>query len=307
MCAPPPLLRNHLTRDVAKRVAEADWAATLRQIDFPYLLEDAEIAGVKCVRYHARRAEPLSALVLYVHAGAFCSGSPRINAAAALPACHLTGAEGIGVDYTLAPNAVFPTQLDEIERVYIATLESGRRAGSIVLMGDSAGGALALSSLHRWRRKGLPLPAGVVLMSPVVDATPRSDTYSTLKGHDPVFGARGAEGVVTVFSLYAPDADLRHPEVSPIEGDFEGLPPMLIHVGSREVFLGDAARLAEKARRAGVDASLRVFDGLFHLFHLHWALEDTKAAHQDIADFILATTGAVAHGSLGRTPQAAKR
>lgn len=306
MCAPPQFLRNPLTRQVAKKAAEAEWAATLSQIDFPYMLEDAEIAGVKCVRYHTGRSDPSAALILYVHAGAFCSGSPRINAGAVLPACHLTGADGIGVGYTLAPDAVYPTQLDQIERVYLSCLE-GRRASSIVLMGDSAGGALALSSLYRWRAKGIPLPAGVVLMSPVVDASPRSDTYATLKGHDPVFGARGAEGLTTVFALYAPNADLKDPNVSPIEGDLAGLPPMLIHVGSREVFLGDSARLAEKARRAGVNATLRVFDGLFHLFHLHWGMEDAKAAHQDIADFVIDATGALSCGVHRRIPQAVNR
>lgn len=307
MCLPPQFLRNPLTRDVAKRLAEADWASTLSQIDFPYMIEDATIAGVNCVRYKAGRSDHAPALILYLHAGAFCSGSPRINAGAVLPACHLTGAEGVGVDYTLAPDAVYPTQIEEIERVYIACLDSGRCASTIVLMGDSAGGALALASLHRWRAKGIPLPAGIVLMSPVVDASPRSDTYATLKGSDPVFGSRGADGLSTVFALYAPDADLSDPNISPIEGDFSGLPPMLIHAGTREVFLGDSARLAEKARRAGVNVTLRVFDGLFHLFHLHWAMEDAKAAHQDIADFVIKATGAHSAGAHQRIPQAASR
>lgn len=293
-CPPPQLLRNPLTRDLAKRLAEADWAATLAQIDFPYTIEDEEIAGVNCVRYRAGRSDPGAPLILYLHAGAFISGSPRINAGAVLPSCHLAGFEGLGVDYSLAPGAVYPTQLDEIERVYLAVTAADRPASRLVLMGDSAGGALALSSLQRWRRKGLPLPAGVVVLSPVADASSRSDTYFTLKGRDPIFGAVGASGTTTVFDLYAPGEDRSNPEVSPIEGDYDGMPPMLIHVGSREIFLGDSARLAEKARRAGVDVSLRVFDGLFHLFHLHWELEDAKAAHHDIAAFIARTAGAAA-------------
>ncbi|MEX0644763.1 MAG: alpha/beta hydrolase [Parvularculaceae bacterium] len=292
MAAPPQLLRNPLTRELARRLAEAEWSATITQIDFPYTIEDEEIAGVKCARYRAGRSDPGAPLIFYLHAGAFISGSPRINAAAVLPSCHLAGFEGLGVDYSLAPDAVFPAQLDEIERVYLAVTAGGRPASRLVLMGDSAGGALALSSLHRWRKKGLPMPAGVVLMSPVADATSRSDTYHTLKGRDPVFGSTGVSGIATVYDLYAPGEDRSNPEVSPIEGDFAGMPPMLIHVGSREIFLGDSARLAEKARRAGVDVSLRVFDGLFHLFHLHWELEDAKAAHQDIAAFIARTAGA---------------
>lgn len=292
MAAPPQLLRNPLTRDLVKRLAEAEWAATLSQIDFPYTFEDEEIAGVKCVRYRTGRSDPGAPLILYLHAGAFISGSPRINAGAVLPSCHLAGYEGLGVDYALAPGAAYPTQIDEIERVYRAIIAADRPAARLVLMGDSAGGTLALASLHRWRRKGLPLPAGVVVLSPVTDAMSRSDTYFTLKGRDPVYGATGVAGTDTVFDLYAPGADRAHPEVSPIEGDFAGLPPMLIHVGSREIFLGDSARLAEKARRAGVDVSLRVFDGLFHLFHLHWELEDAKAAHHDIAAFVARTAGA---------------
>ncbi|MEQ8935764.1 MAG: alpha/beta hydrolase fold domain-containing protein, partial [Amphiplicatus sp.] len=65
----------------------------------------------------------------------------------------------------------------------------------------------------------------------------------------------------------------------------------LIHVGSRDVLLGDSARLAERARRAGVDVSLRVFDGMFHLFHMHWTLEDARASFEDIANFIARVAG----------------
>jgi acetyl esterase/lipase len=79
---------------------------------------------------------------------------------------------------------------------------------------------------------------------------------------------------------------LRDPKISPLYGRFDWLPPLLIHVGAREVLLGDAARLAERARAAGVDAQLRVYDGMFHLFHMHYGFQEAKDAHRDIADFI---------------------
>lgn len=283
--APPFAIFNPLTRDICCRIAASEWRSTLSQIDFPYTLETETIAGVECARYRTAIARQDAPLVLYIHASAFIAGSASCNAAAVLPTCHLAGCEGIGVDYTLAPQAVFPTQLEEIERVYLALCEI-KGPDRIILLGDSAGAGLALSSMHRWRRKSIPLPAGAVLISPLVDANPVSDTYLTLKKHDPIFKLSGAGGVAAIFELYAPGGDYSDPEISPIAGDLSDMPPLLIQVGAREVFLGDAARLAEKARRAGVDVKLRVFDGMFHLFHMQWSLDEAKAAHEDAAAFI---------------------
>ena len=282
-------IMNPLTRQIYVRLAMEEWSATISQIDFPFTLEDTTIEGVNCVHYRTANTSPHAPVFLFIHASAFIAGSARANASAVLPACHLTGCECVSVDYTLAPDAVFPTQLEQIERVYLKLCEE-RGAENIVLFGDSAGATMALASLHRWRRKGIQHPASAVLVSPLADADPVSDTYVTLRKHDPIFSVPGAAGVKAIFELYAPGEDYTNPEVSPISGDFDGMPPLLIHVGSREIFLGDGARLAEKARRAGVDVSLRVFDGLFHLFHMHWQIEDTKAAFSDIADFVKRTT-----------------
>ena len=283
---PPQILRNPLMRSLVRKYAEAEWASTLKQIDFPHAMDDEVIAGVNCVRYRTDQTDPAAPVILYLHAGAFIFGSARVNAAAALPVCHLTGSEAIAVDYTVAPDAVYPTQIEQIERVYLSLLKNGRRSDEIILLGDSAGGAMALSSCLRWRRKGIPLPSSVILLSPVADAQGRSDTFTTMRGHDPLFGVHGVDGIATVYALYAPGEDLTDPEVSPIEGDYSDLPPMLVHSGSREIFLGDAVRVAENARRAGLDVSLRVFDGMFHLFHQHWSLKEAKEAHEDIAAFV---------------------
>jgi acetyl esterase/lipase len=125
-----------------------------------------------------------------------------------------------------------------------------------------------------------------VFASPALDGAGASDTHRTLDGHDPLIRSNRGRNAQRLFQFYAPGEDLKNPMVSPIYGDFTDLPPMLIHVGSREVLLGDAARLAEASRQEGVKSTLRVFDGMFHLFHMHWSLAETKAAHQDIAEFI---------------------
>lgn len=277
---------NPLTRGLARRLAEAEWLAAARDIDFDYAAEDRQIGGVPCVAFRPASFRAGSPLILYLHAGGFVCGSARANAAAVLPTAHLSGCEAIGVDYSLAPESKFPTQQEEIEKVYLALIASGGDPRKIVLVGDSAGGALALAALYRWRRRGAPTPAGLVLLSPFLDAHAASDTHFSVRGRDPLFGANGQENCARCFGLYAGDADIADPEISPLNGDPAGLAPTLIHVGTREILLGDSARFAEKARRAGVDVSLRVFDGMFHLFHQHWRLGEAKAAHQDISDFI---------------------
>lgn len=277
---------NPRTRRLAQELAEAPLRATLDQIDFPYTLEDETLAGRPCVRYRTGRTDPARPLIVYLHASALLFGSPRVNAAAILPVCELSGCEAVGISYSLAPDAPYPTQLEEIEAAYCALIEREANGRPIVLAGDSAGGMLALASLRRWRRSGLHAPVAVVLWSPLTDATGASDTMRTLAGHDPLFSEEVLRGMGEIVALYAPGSDLDAPDISPVYADYRGAPPMMIHVGSREVLLGDAARLAERARRDGVDISLRVFDGMFHLFHMHWRLDEARASAEDIAAFI---------------------
>jgi len=224
-------------------------------------------------------------VLVYVHGGGFVAGSPEINAANVLPACHLSGCPGLGVDYTLLPRAYFPAQIDELDKIYAALIKDDpdRR---IVMLSDSTGAAISLAAMMRWRTNGLKAPAGAVFLSPCIDGDGASDTQITADHHDPLIRSMGGKFTRQLFHFYAPDRDRKDPAVSPIYGDFSYLPPMLVHAGSREVLLGDAARLSEAARRAGVETHLRVFDGMFHRFHMHWKLDETRAAHADIADFI---------------------
>ncbi|MHA7871457.1 MAG: alpha/beta hydrolase, partial [Hyphococcus sp.] len=272
-------------RGIARHFAHEAWLRALEEIDFEYRMTDTDIAGVSCVRYETGDAKSDSPLVLYVHGGGFVCGSPRVNAATVLPLCHLAKCDAVGVDYTLLPEAEFPTQIDELDRVYRALVErDGDR--KIILLADSAGGAITLSAMMRWRTDGVRAPAGAVLLSPLLDGQGASDTHFTVDGHDPLIKSMNGKTVKKLFRFYAPDRPLDDPAVSPLYGDMKWLPPLLVHVGTREVLLGDSARLVERARAAGVDATLRVYDGMFHLFHMHWRLDETKTAYTDIAGFV---------------------
>ncbi|WP_411816402.1 alpha/beta hydrolase [Hyphococcus sp. DH-69] len=276
---------NPLTRSLARHFANQDWLKTQDEIDFTYRISDVVIGGRDCAAYETENTTDTDQMILYIHGGGIVSGSPRINASMILPTCHLSGVPGIGASYTLLPEARFPTQINEIDAVYKALLESHPNK-DIILIGDSFGGGIAVSCLLKWRDEKIKLPSRVVLASPALDGTGASDTHVTLDGHDPLMKSNGGRACRRLFNFYAPGQDLKNPMVSPIYGDLTGLPPTLIHVGSREILLGDAARFAEGLRRAGVQSTLRVFDGMFHLFHMHWALEEAKEAHADIAHFI---------------------
>ena len=277
--------RNPLTRGVARHFAHEAWVKTHKDLDFEYRLTETEIAGLSCMRYETAGERPGAPLIFYIHGGDFVSGSARTHASVALPLCHLTAAPGLGLNYTLLPEAHFPTQIEEIDRVYRAQLASAPDR-KIVLMADGTGATLALAAMMRWRDQGIPAPGGAICLSPCVDGAGASDSHIALDGHDPLIRSGGGRHFRQLFRYYAPGRDLSDPAVSPLYGEFEWLPPMAIHAGGREVLLGDAARLAEAARRAGVDVRLRVFDGMFHLFHMHWSMDEARAAHNDLADFI---------------------
>ena len=277
--------RNPLTRGLARRLANDSWLKTRDDIDFDYRLTELSIADVPCVRYETGATRAGGDLILYVHGGGFLAGSPQANASTVLPSCHLSGVEAIGVDYALLPEVRFPVAYDQIDAVYRTLLEQAPER-RIILLADSIGGCLSLANMLRWRDENIAQPAGAVLISPVLDGMGHSDTHITMDGHDPLIGSNAGRNVRKLFQFYAPGEALDDPRVSPLHGDMSNLPPMLIHVGTREVCLGDSARLAEKMRKAGSSATLRAFDGMFHLFHMHWAMEEAKSAHEDIAHFI---------------------
>ena len=199
--------------------------------------------------------------VLYLHGGGFTIGSARTHGALA---SHLAAASGATVhllDYRLAPEHPFPAALDDALAAYRALLARGVDPAHIALAGDSAGGWLALTAALRLRAAGDPLPAVLGLVSPWLDllgtAWPADRSDAMLR---PSWLRRCAAG-------FAPGSDLGAPEFAPLHADLGGLPPMVVHVGSEEILLEDAVRLAMAARAAGVPVELRRWDGLWHVAH----------------------------------------
>ena len=199
--------------------------------------------------------------MLYLHGGGFTIGSARTHRALAT---HLAAASRATVhllDYRLAPEHPFPAALDDTLAAWRELLADGAEPARTGLAGDSAGGWLALTAALRLRDEGDPLPAVLGLVSPWLDLLgtewPADRSDAMLR---PSWLRRCAAG-------FAPGADLAAPELAPLTKDLGGLPPMVVHVGSEEILLPDAVRLALAARAAGVPVELRRWDGLWHVAH----------------------------------------
>ena len=144
--------------------------------------------------------------------------------------------------------------------------------------GDSAGGGLTVATLVALRDSSVPLPAGGMCISPWTDLTCSGGSYRTKADVDPIVKSGPIEEMA---SAYLGDRDRRTALASPLFADLRGLPPLLIHVGSEEVLLDDAVQLAERAKAAGVDATLEVWEQMIHVWH--WFLPLLDEADQAIA------------------------
>jgi acetyl esterase/lipase len=199
--------------------------------------------------------------LLYLHGGGFTIGSARTHRALATHLAVASGATVHLLDYRLAPEHPFPAALDDALAAYRELLRLGAEPARTALAGDSAGGWLALTAALRLRDAGDRLPAALGLVSPWLDLLgtewPADRSDAMLR---PSWLRRCAVD-------YAPGADLAAPEFAPLEADLAGLPPMVVHVGSEEILLPDAVRLAVAARAAGVPVELRRWDGLWHVAH----------------------------------------
>ncbi len=202
--------------------------------------------------------------LLYLHGGAYVIG----NAAGYRPVygglARAAGVRGFALDYRLAPEHPFPAAVDDAVAGYRWLLEQGRKPGSIVIAGDSAGGGLTIAMLVKARQEGLPMPAAALVISPWVDLECVGKTIATKAEAD---AGLTKAGLVSMAAYYVGSASLREPLASPIYADLTGLPPLLIQVGSAEILLDDSIRLAGVAGAADVSTTLEVWPGMQHVFH----------------------------------------
>jgi monoterpene epsilon-lactone hydrolase len=179
------------------------------------------------------------------------------------------------IDYRLAPESRFPAALDDAVASYRWLLAQGFAPENIVIVGDSAGGGLAVAALVRLRDSGDPLPAGAMLISPWTDLGLDGESMDKVGRKDPMLTRYL---LAKMARLYLGDTDTSDPLASPIYADLTGLPPLYIQVGSCERLLDDAKRLSERAKDNGVPVKLDIWDGTFHVWHsMPWMPESVTA------------------------------
>ena len=191
----------------------------------------------------------------------------------------------LSVDYRVAPEDPYPAALEDALTAYHWLRERGLKGEQIIVAGDSAGGGLALALTMYLRDHGEEVPKKLVLMSPWTDLAASGESYETNYEKDPLFG--NTRESMLYSNAYYGDQDPKDPYISPLYGDFTGLPPMLFQVGSIEMLLSDSVQAAEKAREAGCDVRLTVYEGMFHVFQLGMKkMKESRQAWREIDEFI---------------------
>ena len=222
-------------------------------------------------------------VLLYLHGGAFIFRFPHTHAAFVARIGRLLGARTLMVDYRLAPEHPYPAAPDDCHAAYRWLLAQGCDPRNIVIAGDSAGGNLTLATLHRIKAAGEPLPACAVMLSPFVDFTLSSPSLVGNEKADPMFTLAG---IVALRELYAPPERFLDASLSPMFGDFTGLPPLLLQAGSTEMLRDESARIAARAHAAGVPVEFEIWDRLPHVFQIFRDLPQAGEAIDSIVRFV---------------------
>ena len=236
------------------------------------------------VEWIASPASSPARTVFFIHGGSYVSGSISSYRSLGANIGHASGARTLMVDYRLAPEHPYPAAIEDAAKAYMWLIEKHISADKVVVAGDSSGGGLALALAVYLRDRSLPLPAAVVSLSPMTDMLMSGDTWTTNSKSDVVIYPHKEREFAR---MYLGGADPLMPYASPIYADMKGLPPVCIQVGTNEVLLSDSTRLAEKARKAGVDVTLEEWEGMQHDWHFTASLvPEGREAIVRLGDFI---------------------
>ena len=205
--------------------------------------------------------------VIYnIHGGGYVYGPGESGTAEAMLMAGIGGYKVIAVDYRMPPDAPYPAAMDDADAGYRAVI-AATDPTHVAVVGTSTGGGMALALMLRLKAEGVALPGAVAAGTPWADMTETGDTYRTNEWVDNVLVSYGGY-LGHAAALYAAGHDLKDPQLSPIYGDFHGLPPTILTSGTRDLFLSNTVRTQQKLREAGVTQELQVYEGISHAQYL---------------------------------------
>lgn len=261
---------------------------------FGKLPEGIEVTPVKIQDIKAEWITPTGAkkdrVIFYTHGGGYVSGSCSDHRSLVARIVKATNIPALLFEYRLAPEHPFPGAIEDSVSAYKWVLAQGASPSDIMIVGESAGGGLCLAALLALKEESIPMPAAAVAVSPWTDLKCTGESYRT-KNKVSVAPLNSW----TVFSKYYCGAnDPLNPLISPLYGDLQGLPPLLLQAGTDDELFDDSVQFVEKARQAGVDVTFRRGEGMLHCYaFLPAFIPEAKEAMDEIISFIKMHLGKV--------------
>lgn len=250
-------------------------------------ITDETIAEVPC-RWFIEEGDSNAPVLVYYHGGGYIIGSLDSYSELCARLALTCKVRVLSVGYRLAPEHPYPAGLDDSVAVTRELIQREADARSVIVGGDSAGGGMALAVMLRLKADGSSLPRAALLFSPWTDLTSSGESYASRAQLDPMIEAPRIKAMA---ALYAGDTPLNNELVSPLLADHEGLPPLLIQVGDCEVLLSDSADLADRSGRSGVESTLEIYPGAFHVFQAVPGLPESDVALASAASFVSRFSG----------------
>ena len=285
-------LLSHLTNDlqIGKKIKSGELRKRLKEP--PWIVPDCfnmthiEMKNFSMKLLSLKENPNQDHVILQLHGGGYM-GAVR-NAYYVFAGLYNEVSHGCNVltpDYRVAPEHPYPAALEDAVASYRWLLDKGYYGEQIIVAGDSAGGGLAMALCMYLKDHHMPMPGGVVAMSPWTDLTASGESYVTNYEKDPLFG--NTKDSLIYVNDYAGDHDKMDCYISPLFGDFRGFPPMLIQVGSLEMLLSDSVSVAAKAREQGIRVRLSIYEGMFHVFQMAYLnIPESKKAWAEVGRFM---------------------
>ena len=276
----PERIAEQRAADRAARQPAIDWATATFAPD----IRDTSMGGVPVQVLTPRTYTPDTRPMLYVFGGGFAVGSPDEDLPVFAPVADRLGCRVISPYYRRTPEHPYPAAADDVLAVYRHVCADGPAP---FVMGESAGGNLAVGLAIRARDTGLPAPKALAILSPACDLSAGGDSHRLLNDVAP--NANYLDRVHGFSASYAGAIDRTDARISPLFADFDaGFPPTIITTGTRDFFLSDCIRLAERLQAAEAEVRLRIWDGLWHVFEWHPDVPEASASLAEIASFLAA-------------------
>ena len=224
-------------------------------------------------------------VILYLPGGAYVIRMPNAHTGMVSRLCRNANAKALMAYYRLAPEHPFPACLEDAVLAYRWLLRQGIEPDRIIIAGDSAGGGLTLSTLLALKERKLPMPACAYMLSPLLDVSDKAPSRWKNSASDTALPAP-KDRALNPRPLYLGDNAPEDPLVSPINGNFDGLPPMYVQVSDSEMLLDDSLRLARRAHIYDVEVSVDIWRKVPHVWQAMGFLPESREALEKAGTYI---------------------